>query len=454
MEYTQAQLESIKELNSAMKKGPHQDTLLMKKQVVDDVKKISDGYNKLDTRPIQSATMEFILVEEYKKSLPHFGHLMDDVCPSKCEADCPQWAIEANPINIEVVAKDQFHHLYLKGGSKVVIQAHSSRGEVTPVEVKDNKDGSYWASFVANQIGEVKLSVTIKGLHIKSSPFNIKVHGKYTAIDKPSKVVNEGGRMGEPYGIAFSRDGMYAVVNRSYSSSCVLIFDMQDQLVTSFGSTGTGNGEFSNPSGVAFDDNNHLYVTDSSNNRVQKFTIEGMHLLTFGTDGTGDHKLFSPVGITVHSGKVYVVENWGNRISVFHCDGQFSHIIGSGHLDHPWYVTVSNNQLLVADWRRNCISIFTLDGNYVGKYDTRGTGREQLDCPCGIATDIYGFIFVTEYHKNRVSIFNKDGVFIHSFGSKGSGHCQLPKPREIAISPTGDIYVCDSGNKRIQIFSI
>ena len=59
----------------------------------------------------------------------------------------------------------------------------------------------------------MKLSITIKGQQIKGSPFNIKIHGKYTAIDKPSKVVNEGGRMGKPFGIAFSRDGMYAVVD-------------------------------------------------------------------------------------------------------------------------------------------------------------------------------------------------------------------------------------------------
>ena len=70
IEDTQAQLESIKELNGAMKKGSDQETLLMKKQIVDDVKRISDSYNKLDTQPVQSATMEFVPVEEYKESMP------------------------------------------------------------------------------------------------------------------------------------------------------------------------------------------------------------------------------------------------------------------------------------------------------------------------------------------------------------------------------------------------
>ena len=130
MEDTQAQLESIKELNGAMKKGSDQETLLMKKQLVDDVKRISDSYNKLDAQPVQSATMEFIPVEEYKRSMPQFGHLRDDVvCSSKCEVDYPQWSIEGNSVDIKVVAKDQFNHLCLKGGIEVVIQAQSSTGQ-------------------------------------------------------------------------------------------------------------------------------------------------------------------------------------------------------------------------------------------------------------------------------------------------------------------------------------
>ena len=120
------------------------------------------------------------------------------------------------------------------------------------------------------------MSVTIKGQQIKASPFKVKVHGKYTIIGKPSKVVDEGGRMGQPWGIAFGRDGMWAVTD--VSNHCVWIFDREDQLVRKFGSNGTGNGQFSTPADVAFDANNHLYVTDHYNHRVQVFDITGTYL--------------------------------------------------------------------------------------------------------------------------------------------------------------------------------
>ena len=36
--------------------------------------------------------------------------------------------------------------------------------------------------------------------------------------------------------------------------------------------------------------------------------------------------------------------------------------------------------------------MFTLDGNYVNKFGTRGTGRGQLNNPSGITTDKFKFV--------------------------------------------------------------
>ena len=73
------------------------------------------------------------------------------------------------------------------------------------------------------------------------------------------------------WAIAFGRDGVWAVTDDSYHR--VYIFDGQDQLVRKIGSSGKGNGQFLNPQGLAFDANNHLYVSEYSNHRVQKFNI-------------------------------------------------------------------------------------------------------------------------------------------------------------------------------------
>ena len=64
---------------------------------------------------------------------------------------------------------------------------------------------------------------------------------------------------------------MWAVVDST--NHCVYIFDSQDHIVAKFGSQGNGNGQFDLPTGVPFDDDNHLYVVDNNNHRVQKFDI-------------------------------------------------------------------------------------------------------------------------------------------------------------------------------------
>ena len=450
VEDIKAKLENIKELNSVMKYGSDQETLLMKKKVVDDVKRLHNDYKKLGTQqPVQPTTMEFIPVEQYKKSLPKFGSLFDGACSYASEVlDVPQWVFEGESVQFKLITRDRNNHCCNIGENAIVIQAQSNR-DVIPIEVKDNKDGSYSASFVANQVGEVELSVAIKRQNLKGSPFSIMVRGKYTTITKPNKIVNSIGKKGTPWGIAFGRNGTWAVTDRY--NHCVRTFDRQGRMIQTFGGNGTEMGKFNSPSGIAFDSNNHIYVTDSWNNRVQKFTVTGTHLLQFGSHGSENGQLNNPLGIIINNRQVYVVENSGNRISAFQLDGQFSHIIGSGYLKSPCYVAVNADQLLVADCGHHCISRFTLDGSYVGKFGTRGTSSGQLKNPTGVATYMYGFILVTE-ENNRVSIFDKDGRFLHSFGSKGTGNGQFLLPRGIAISPIGDIYICDSNNERIQIF--
>ena len=274
----------------------------------------------------------------------------------------------------------------------------------------------------------------------------------YTSINKPSKIVNNDGNMGEPSGIAFGKNGMWAVAD--IANHCVYVFNGGDQLVRKFGSSGSGNGQFSYPAGVAFDSDDHLYVADCGNHRVQKFTIDGKYVLWFGSEGSENGKLHHPRGLAVHNHKVYVTDCENHRISVFQTDGKFHHTIGSGQLSIPHDVTVNgNNQLLVADYDHHCIYTFTLDGDYVGKFSTRGTDRGQLDRPFGVAADLYGFILVVDTDNHRVSIFDQNNNFVHCFGSKGSAIGQFQRPFGIAVSANGNVYVSDSDNKRIQVFS-
>ena len=452
VEYAQAEVFSMKELKDAIEKSSDQEALSAKKQVIDRMQQITDKFNKLNTDPLQSATMEFV---PSKESFPQLGEIFTYIDPIACEVvNLPNHITVGKELQISIITKYRNGSQCSIGGSQVSVQLESNTGEVTSAQVVDNKDGSYMASCVAQQVGEVKLSVSIDGQQIKGSPYSLVVqyYTDYTRVGKPSKIVNNDGNMGEPWGIAFGNNDMWAVAD--FSKHCVYIFDGQDQLIRKVGSHGSGNGQLNRPEGVTFDSNNHLYVADCGNNRIQIFDVSGKYLHQFGCRGSGNGQLNGPVGIITHNNKVFVTEYGNQCISVFHTNGQFSQIIGKGQLRTPYDVTVNtNNQLLVADFSHHCIYTFTLDGNYVSKFATQGSGRGLLAYPHGVTTDLNGFILVADHDNYRVSIFNKDGNFIHCFGSKGSDDGKFKFPCGIAISPNGNIYVSDKGNKRIQIFS-
>src|SRR5438105_15907697 len=65
-----------------------------------------------------------------------------------------------------------------------------------------------------------------------------------------------------------------------------------------FGSSGSGNGQFNAPYGAAVDPRTgDVYVSDTPNNRVEKFTSSGHYLLKFGFHGASNGQFSLPFGV-------------------------------------------------------------------------------------------------------------------------------------------------------------
>ena len=91
-----------------------------------------------------------------------------------------------------------------------------------------------------------------------------------------------------------------------------------------FGHGGKGAGEFSVPHSIVFDSLGNMYVTDNSNNRVQKFTSNGTFITKWGSHGKGDGQFLGPEGIDVDSGgNIYVADTGNSRIQKFTSNGTF-----------------------------------------------------------------------------------------------------------------------------------
>ena len=88
--------------------------------------------------------------------------------------------------------------------------------------------------------------------------------------------------------------------------------------ILKWGSLGTGNGEFNSPYDVAVDSEGNVYVADTYNDRIQKFTSEGDFLGTWGSSGTDNGQFSTPKGVDVDSeGNIYIADTSNHRIQKF-----------------------------------------------------------------------------------------------------------------------------------------
>ena len=299
------------------------------------------------------------------------------------------------------------------------------------------------------QYGKRKL---VEDCSILNSPSTVTFLPNFTA---PTKIIRD---LNRPWGIAVREGGEIVVSERDGHFVSLINANGEKK---SFGTCGSGPGQFNEPKGVAIESEGNILVCDSENHRIQRFSPTGEHLKTVGTNGNGPLQFSCPRGIIVHphTHKVYVTDTDNHRIQVLNSDLTYSSKFGSngnnnGELNYPYGIsTDSAGNVYVVDCYNHRIQVFSGDGQYLRQFGREGKGEGELDQPTSIALDSHNVAYVTEWGNNRISIFTTDGEFWKTFGSLGNRPVQFDRPFGIELDKTGTVYVCDTWNNRIQIFT-
>jgi len=275
-----------------------------------------------------------------------------------------------------------------------------------------------------------------------NKPYGIAVHGGavyavdirgngYAVFDlanQKSRFVRPGGAgaLAKPINITIDKDGTRYVTDTEKEQ--VLVFDAQDRFLRAFGQT----GQF-RPIDVAIA-GQKLYVTDIMHHQVHILDKStGETLGTFADAGSGDGQLFHPTNLSIAAdGTVYVTDTTNFRIQQFESDGQFIRSIGSlgnrpGRFARPKGVALDReDRIYVVDAAFENIQILAPEGGALMFFGGPGNDRGNLNMPTAIKIDYDNVEFFQKYAAPNFEIeylvvvanqFGLNKIAVFGFGS-------------------------------------
>ncbi|HEX7244017.1 MAG TPA: SMP-30/gluconolactonase/LRE family protein [Solirubrobacterales bacterium] len=269
------------------------------------------------------------------------------------------------------------------------------------------------------------------------------------------------GQFSHPAGIAVDSKGNLWVVDEVHYR--VEKFNEAGEYLTKFGSSGTANGKFSRPTDVAIDAKGNLWVTDAANNRIEEFNEAGEYITKVGTAGSGNLQFSGPESIAIDpKGNIWVGDTYNHRVQELNEKGEFIRAFGTygtgqGQIVESTGIAIGpGGNVWVADWGNNRVEEFSETGEFIRQFGTAGSGSGQFKRPDVIDIDTHGNVWVGDEGNNRVQEFNQSGEYVTQFGTAGTadGKFSFGWPFGVATDSKGRIWVADSGNDRVQRWQI
>jgi streptogramin lyase len=213
------------------------------------------------------------------------------------------------------------------------------------------------------------------------------------------------------------------------------------QLLFAFGGTGSGDGEFSTPYGIAFDTSGDAYICDYAGARVEKFTSAGTFLFAWAIPSDrADH-----VAIDV-AGDVYVTGYTDLSVHKYTPAGAPITDWPSDAGSRTSGIVEAAGDIHVVQWDAPNVQQFTTGGTFLGSFEAATIGGNDIE------VDASDQLWIADYANHRVRIFTTSGVLVDDLGSFGSGPGEFNFAIAVAVGLDGSIYVGDELNSRIQRF--
>ena len=249
-----------------------------------------------------------------------------------------------------------------------------------------------------------------------------------------------------------------AILFTASSSNDTIISDIYAlsnyEHISDFGGFGiSADAKFSHPQHISQDSYGNLYITDLGNKRIQKFDSNGTYLDQWGRSGSGDREFSEPSGIAVGQDFVYVVDRELNRVQIFDLDGNYVSQWGKrGSLSGQFYLPTGiavgvNNTVYVADSGNHRIQAFSSNGTFLYTLGSSGTDTLEFLHLVNIHVDSHGNIYGVDRGNGKIEKFDSFGN--HTTTIQFRSHGWVFSPQTIVIAPDDSMFILNSHDNRI-----
>ena len=218
-------------------------------------------------------------------------------------------------------------------------------------------------------------------------------------FDKQRKYIRSFGQKGSgngqlncPTGIAVDCDNRLYIGNQD--NNRIEVVESEGTFVRQIGA-----GHLSRLWGVTIH-NKHVYVADSGNHRISVFTLDGQLIRTIGSQGSGPGQFSTPSAVAFapdENGDMYVID-YSNRVQVFSAHGVYQRQFGEGHLKNPLDIIITADRHVIVADNNNGVVIFNTMGQLIHSFQV---GSRSF----GLAIDHNGDLLVTLYNTKQVVVF-------------------------------------------------